>query len=192
MTTALPALSLRNDAIAPFQTMELVKSAQALEASGRSIIHMSIGEPDFTATPSVIEALNQALANGKSQYTPALGIAPLREAIATHYLRTEALVVDPACVIVTAGASAALTLACLALVNPGDEVLLTDPSYPCNRHFVAAANGIPKTIPVGAETMRPTAGVSESLQPLRACFAQASLFAHSHDHLAGWRHRRRS
>jgi aspartate/methionine/tyrosine aminotransferase len=132
--------------------MELVKSAQALEASGHSIIHMSIGEPDFTATPSVIEALNQALAQGKSQYTPALGIAPLREAIASHYLRTEALEVDPACVIITAGASAALTLACLALVNPGDEVLLTDPSYPCNRHFVAAANGIAKTIPVGAET----------------------------------------
>jgi aspartate/methionine/tyrosine aminotransferase len=152
MTKPLPALSLRNDAIAPFQTMELVKSAQALEASGRSIIHMSIGEPDFTATPSVIEALNQALAQGKSHYTPALGIAPLREAIATHYLRTEALEVDPACVIVTAGASAALTLACLALVNPGDEVLLTDPSYPCNRHFVAAANGIAKTIPVGPET----------------------------------------
>ena len=77
MTKPLPALSLRNDAIAPFQTMELVKSAQALEASGRSIIHMSIGEPDFTATPSVIEALNQALAQGKSHYTPALGIAPL-------------------------------------------------------------------------------------------------------------------
>ena len=152
MTNPLPALSLRNDAIAPFQTMELVKSAQALEASGHSIIHMSIGEPDFTATPSVIEALNQALAQGKSQYTPALGIAPLREAIASHYLRTEALEVDPACVIITAGASAALTLACLALVNPGDEVLLTDPSYPCNRHFVAAANGIAKTIPVGAET----------------------------------------
>ena len=152
MTKPLPALSRRNDAIAPFQTMELVKSAQALEASGHSIIHMSIGEPDFTATPSVIEALNQALAQGKSQYTPALGIAPLREAIASHYLRTEALEVDPACVIITAGASAALTLACLALVNPGDEVLLTDPSYPCNRHFVAAANGIAKTIPVGAET----------------------------------------
>jgi len=152
MTKPLPALSRRNDAIAPFQTMELVKSAQALEASGRSIIHMSIGEPDFTATPSVIEALNRALAQGKSQYTPALGIAPLREAIASHYLRTEALEVDPACVIITAGASAALTLACLALVNPGDEVLLTDPSYPCNRHFVAAANGIAKTIPVGAET----------------------------------------
>ena len=152
MTKPLPALSRRNDAIAPFQTMELVKSAQALEASGHSIIHMSIGEPDFTATPSVIEALNQALAQGKSQYPPALGIAPLREAIASHYLRTEALEVDPACVIITAGASAALTLACLALVNPGDEVLLTDPSYPCNRHFVAAANGIAKTIPVGAET----------------------------------------
>jgi len=111
MTKPLPALSRRNDAIAPFQTMELVKSAQALEASGHSIIHMSIGEPDFTATPSVIEALNQALAQGKSQYTPALGIAPLREAIASHYLRTEALEVDPACVIITAGASAALTLA---------------------------------------------------------------------------------
>ena len=148
----LPALATRNQHIAAFQTMELVKEAQALETAGRSVIHMSIGEPDFTAPEPVQAALQQALTEGRSQYTPALGIRQLREAIAEHYKQTEGLDVDPACIIITAGASAALTLACLALVNPGDEVLLTDPSYPCNRHFIAAANGIPKPVPVGIDS----------------------------------------
>jgi aspartate/methionine/tyrosine aminotransferase len=147
-----PSLAQRTFNIAPFQVMELVKQAAVLEAQGAPVIHMSIGEPDFTAPPRVLEALERAARGAKTQYTAAVGIAPLRQAIAEYYRDEFGLHVDPSRIIVTAGASAALSLACCALVNPGDEVLLTDPSYPCNRHFIAAFDGVPKAIPVGPET----------------------------------------
>jgi aspartate/methionine/tyrosine aminotransferase len=113
---------------------------------------MSIGEPDFTAPPGVLAALMQATQAAKTQYTAAVGLTPLREAIAQYYSDEYGLKIAPSRIIVTAGASAALSLACCALVNPGDEVLLTDPSYPCNRHFIAAVDGLPKLVPVGPET----------------------------------------
>ncbi|MFZ9406979.1 MAG: pyridoxal phosphate-dependent aminotransferase [Burkholderiaceae bacterium] len=147
-----PALANRTHAIAPFQVMELVKQATALQQQGHPVIHLSIGEPDFTAPPSVIDALERAARAGRAQYTPALGTPELREAIAQDTWRRHGVKIDPNRVVVTAGASAALTLACCALVNPGDEVLLTDPSYPCNRHFVAAFDGVPVGVPVGAQT----------------------------------------
>lgn len=149
---APPALAARTAAIEPFHVMELVKRAGALERSGRSIIHMSIGEPDFTAPQPVLEALERVAREGGTQYTAAVGIEPLRRAIARHYGDDFGVDVDPARIVVTAGASAALTLACCALVNPGDRVLLADPSYPCNRHFVAAFDGEPVLVPVGADT----------------------------------------
>jgi aspartate/methionine/tyrosine aminotransferase len=145
----LVRLAARVDAIAPFYVMELVKEAALLERAGRDIIHMGIGEPDFTAPEPVIEAAASALRRGVTQYTSALGIAPLREAIAAHYARAYGLAVDPARIVVTAGASAALLLACAALVDRDDEVLMPDPSYPCNRHFVAAAEGKPVLVPSG-------------------------------------------
>lgn len=146
------ALSSRSQAIAPFQVMELVKRAAAREAAGRPVIHMSIGEPDFTAPAPVVEALERAARAGHTQYTSALGLPALREAIAGFYARRHGVHVTPDRIIVTAGASGALTLACCALVNPGDQVLLTDPSYPCNRHFVAAFDGQAIGVPVGADT----------------------------------------
>jgi aspartate/methionine/tyrosine aminotransferase len=145
----LVRLAARVDAIAPFYVMELVKEAALLERAGRDIIHMGIGEPDFTAPEPVIEAAASALRRGVTQYTSALGIAPLREAIAAHYARAYGLAVDPERIVVTAGASAALLLACAALVDRDDEVLMPDPSYPCNRHFVAAAEGKPVLVPSG-------------------------------------------
>jgi aspartate/methionine/tyrosine aminotransferase len=138
--------------IAPFQVMEHVKRAVALERQGRSIIHLSIGEPDFTAPEPVVAALERAARDGRTQYTAALGIAPLREAIAADYLDRYRVQIDPARIVVTAGASAALTLACCALVDAGAEVLLTDPGYPCNRHFVAAFDGVARGVPVHADT----------------------------------------
>ncbi|MGE0310139.1 MAG: pyridoxal phosphate-dependent aminotransferase [Lautropia sp.] len=149
---ALPALSNRVARIAPFEVMELVKRANRLQAQGRPIIHMSIGEPDFSAPEPVIRRLEEVARGGGHGYTPAVGIEALREAIAGHYQRHYGVAVDPRRIVVTAGASAALMLACEALVNPGDEVLLTDPSYPCNRHFVAAVDGVPKLVPVGPGT----------------------------------------
>lgn len=149
-----PALRLaaRTERIEPFRVMELVKRARELEQAGRSIIHLSIGEPDFTAAPPVVAALQRAVDAGATGYTAALGVQALREAIARHAGQVHDVDLDPARVVVTAGASAALLLACCALVDPGAQVLMADPCYPCNRHFVSAFDGVPVTIPVGAES----------------------------------------
>jgi aspartate/methionine/tyrosine aminotransferase len=137
--------------IAPFHVMELAKMAAELEKQGRNIIHMGIGEPDFTAAPPVIEAAARAMADGKLQYTSAVGIPALRVAISAHYRRVYGLEISPSRIVVTAGASAALLLACAALVEKGSEVLMPDPSYPCNRHFVAAFEGRASMIPSGPD-----------------------------------------
>jgi aspartate/methionine/tyrosine aminotransferase len=131
--------------------MELAKMAADLERQGRSIINMGIGEPDFTAPPPVVEAAMRAMADGRLTYTTATGIGPLREAIAEHYQRTFGLKIAPERIVVTAGASGALLLACAALVDKRAEVLMPDPSYPCNRHFVAAFDGRAVLIPSGPE-----------------------------------------
>ncbi|HEX7635258.1 MAG TPA: pyridoxal phosphate-dependent aminotransferase [Noviherbaspirillum sp.] len=137
--------------IAPFHVMELAKMAAGLEQQGRHIIHMGIGEPDFTAPQQVIDAAARAMSDGRMQYTSAVGISALREAIAAHYQRVYGLQIAPSRIVVTSGASAALLLACAALVEKGAEVLMPDPSYPCNRHFIAAFDGQAKMIPSGPE-----------------------------------------
>jgi aspartate/methionine/tyrosine aminotransferase len=145
------SLASRLANIAPFHVMELAKMAAELERQGRHIIHMGIGEPDFTAPSPVIEAATRAMSDGKLQYTSAVGISQLREAISGHYQRAYGLDIAPSRIVVTAGASAALLLACAALVESGAEVLMPDPSYPCNRHFVAAFDGKARMIPSGPE-----------------------------------------
>lgn len=150
MSLTLP-LAQRLENIAPFHVMELSKRAAELEKQGRHLIHLGIGEPDFTAPPLIVEAATKALAEGRLQYTSATGIPALRHAIARHYQETFGLKIVPERIIVTAGASAALLLACAALVEKGAEVLMPDPSYPCNRHFVAAFDGVPRLIPCGPE-----------------------------------------
>jgi aspartate/methionine/tyrosine aminotransferase len=147
----LTNLASRLEHIEPFHVMELVKMAAVLEQQGRNIIHMGIGEPDFTAPPAVVAAAAQAMTERKLQYTPATGILALRDAISAHYLQTYGLTIPSSRIVVTAGASAALLLACAALVEIGAEVLMPDPSYPCNRHFVAAFDGVAKMIPSGPE-----------------------------------------
>ena len=142
-------LASRLDQIAPFRVMELIKMAAELEQAGRSIIHMGIGEPDFSAAQPVLNAAAAALAAGKTRYTPATGLPQLRLAISRHYQQTFGLDVAAERIIVTAGASAALLLACAALVERDSEVLMPDPSYPCNRHFVAAFEGIAKLVASG-------------------------------------------
>ncbi len=149
--TVRPLLATRLQQIAPFHVMELAKMAAALELQGRSMIHMGIGEPDFTAAPAVVAAAAQAMADGRMQYTSATGLPALRSAISAHYAQVYGIDVSPQRIIVTAGASAALLLACAALVERGREVLMPDPSYPCNRHFVAAFDGVAKMIPCGPE-----------------------------------------
>ncbi|HRE12729.1 MAG TPA: pyridoxal phosphate-dependent aminotransferase [Usitatibacteraceae bacterium] len=144
-------LAARTGAIAPFEVMEIQSLARGLEAAGRDVIHLEIGEPDFRTPAPVVEAARRALAERPMNYTSALGIAPLREAIARHYADRHGLAVDPARVVVTAGSSAALHLAFAAFLDPGEEVLLADPGYPCNRHFVSVLGGVPKAVPVGPE-----------------------------------------
>src|SRR5690606_13543301 len=115
----------------------------------RPMIYLNIGEPDFTAPPLVQAAAERAIRAGRSQYTPATGLPALRQAISGWYAQRFALDIDPARIVITAGASAALQLACLALIEAGDEVLMPDPSYPCNRQFVQAAEGRAILLPSG-------------------------------------------
>ncbi|MGN1056687.1 MAG: pyridoxal phosphate-dependent aminotransferase [Comamonas sp.] len=146
--------SSRAEKITPFYVMEVAKAAQALAqqvADGpEPMIFLNIGEPDFTAPEAVQQAAQRAITAGATQYTNALGLQALREAISDWYRSRFGLEVPAQRIVITAGASAALQLACLALVEPGDEVLMPDPSYPCNRHFVSAAEGVAKLIPTGA------------------------------------------
>ncbi len=144
------ALAQRLDEIAPFHVMEVIKRAAELEKAGRSTIYMCIGEPDFPPPQPVLDAASRALADGAAmRYTAALGLAELREAISGHYRTAFGVEVPAERIVVTAGASAALLLACAALVERDAEVLMPDPSYPCNRHFIAAFNGHAKLIPSG-------------------------------------------
>ncbi len=140
----------RMAAIEPFHVMELMAKAKALEAQGRDIIHMEVGEPDFPTPQPIIDAAQRFIAGGQVFYTHALGLPQLRAAIAGFYTTRYGVSVDPARIIVTAGASGALLLALGALISPGDEWLLTDPGYPCNRHFVRLLEGVPRALDVDA------------------------------------------
>lgn len=136
--------------IEPFHVMDILARAQAMEKEGRSIIHMEIGEPDFPTADGIVQAGIEALRSGRTHYTPALGLPELRAAIAASYpVRARP---DPGRIVVTPGASGALQLIFAALVNPGDQVLMADPGYPCNRHFVRLFEGEAVTIPVDAAT----------------------------------------
>jgi aspartate/methionine/tyrosine aminotransferase len=146
-------IAQRAQRVEPFYVMELAKAAQAMARDAapdqRSMLYLNIGEPDFTAPPLVQEAAIRAIHAGHSQYTQATGLSALREAISGWYASRFGLSIDPARIVVTAGASAALQLACLALIEAGDEILMPDPSYPCNRQFVQAAEGRAVLIPTG-------------------------------------------
>jgi len=136
--------------IEPFHVMALLARARELEAQGRSIIHMEIGEPDFPTPEPVLRAGIRALEKGELHYTPTPGLPQLRQAIAGFYRSRYGVEISPSRVIVTTGSSAALLLACAVLLDPGDEVLLADPGYPANRHFVRVVEGAPRAVPVDA------------------------------------------
>lgn len=149
---ASPPFAQRLAHIQPFRVMELLLRAKVLEAQGRDVIHMEIGEPDFPTPQPIVDAAMNALSTQSMQYTNAWGIEPLREAISRWYAEHYGADVPAARIIVTAGASGALLLALGAVVSPGDEVLLPDPTYPCNRNFVRAMDGTPRLIAVDAST----------------------------------------
>ena len=141
----------RTAEIQPFEVMEILARANDLERSGRHIVRMEIGEPDFTAPEPVVEAAARAMRNGLTAYTSALGITELRESIAGFYEKRYGVAVSPARIAVTSGASGALLLTLAALIDPGDEVLVPDPGYPCYRHFVRAFEGVARAIPVASD-----------------------------------------
>ncbi len=145
-------LAARMSGIATFQVLKLLARARELEAQGRSIVHMEIGEPDFPTPAPVTAAALEAVRHGDVHYLPALGLPALREAIARYYREHHGVEVSPERVIVTPGSSGALLLAMGVLLSPGDEVLLADPSYPANRHFIRFCEGVPVGIPCGPET----------------------------------------
>ncbi len=148
-------ISGRAQRIEPFYVMEVAKAASAMARevahSNAPMIFLNIGEPDFTAPPGVQEAAVRAIHEGATQYTQATGLQALRERISGWYRERFNVDVPASRIVITAGASAALQLACLALIEAGDEILMPDPSYPCNRHFVSAAEGKAVLIPTTAQ-----------------------------------------
>jgi aspartate/methionine/tyrosine aminotransferase len=147
-------ISNRAQRIEPFYVMEVAKAARLLGDkllnTERPMLYLNVGEPDFTAPPLVQEAAIRAVHAGNTQYTQASGMPELRERISHWYKQRFNVDIPATRIVLTAGASAALQLACLALINSGDEILMPDPSYPCNRQFVSAADGVPVMIPTTA------------------------------------------
>jgi len=143
-----PHIARRMADIAPFHVMDLLARARALEAEGRDIVHMEVGEPDFPTPEPVVRAGQQALAGGHTHYTPAAGLPELRAAISGLYAERHGIEVAPERIVVTPGASGALQLIMGVLVDPGDRVLLPDPGYPCNRNFVRLFEGEGTLVPV--------------------------------------------
>ncbi len=155
MTRGTSRISNRAQRIEPFYVMEVAKQARqmasALGNDAPPMLYLNIGEPDFTAPPQVQEAAARAIAAGRTQYTQATGLDTLRERISAWYASRFGVAVPARRIVVTAGASAALQLACLALIEAGDDILMPDPSYPCNRHFVSAADGNAVLLPTTAQ-----------------------------------------
>lgn len=151
----LPAtarVAQRLDGVEPFHVLELAARAAELEAAGRNIVHMEIGEPDFLSPKPVCEAGMRVIETGRLFYTPALGLPVLRETIARFYRTRYGVEVSPSRIIITSGASGALLLAIAVLIDNGDEVLMADPGYPCNRNFVRMMGGVADEIAVGADS----------------------------------------
>ncbi len=150
------------DQVNPFRVMTVMHRAAELEAEGREIIHMEVGEPDFVTAQPIINAAKAALDAGLTQYTAAPGISALRACVAQHYLQQYGVAVSPERILITPGASAGLMLLAHLLVEPGDEILLADPAYPCVRNFIHLVSGNPKLLPVSvAENYQPTVPMLE-------------------------------
>ena len=149
--------SRRAAEITPFEVMDVLSRAHELERAGRHVVHMEIGEPDFSAPPPVVEAGIRALRDGRTAYTATLGLPELRGAIAGHYEQKFKTKIDASRVVVTSGASGGLLTVAALYIEPGDEVLVPDPGYPGYRHFVRAFEGRARALDVGsAENFQPT------------------------------------
>ena len=144
--------SARSGAIEPFHVMALLARANELQAAGHDVIHLEIGEPDFSTAAPIVAAGQAALGAGHTRYTAARGLPALREAIAGFYAERYRLQIDPERILITPGGSGALLLASSLLVDPGKHWLLADPGYPCNRHFLRLVEGAAQLVPVGPQS----------------------------------------
>ncbi len=149
MATPMPA-ARRATRIEPFQVMSILERAKALEAQGRDVIHMEVGEPRFPLPAALVEAARRAVAEESMGYTPSAGLPALRQAIATRYGERYGLDIDPARVLVTPGGSGALQLALGSVLDISDGVLVTDPGYPCHRHMAVMVGADVRTLPLDA------------------------------------------
>lgn len=169
-------IAARVAAIPPFYVMEIVRRAKALEAQGRDVIHLEVGEPDFPTPADVTTAAMQALAAGETRYTESQGLPALRQAIAGYYRDRHGLLVDPARIQVTAGASGALLLAAAVTLDPGERLLMADPGYPCNPWFAQAVGAGVHRLPTTAATaFHPTV---DQLAALATPADRALILAH--------------
>jgi len=134
-------LSARAEAVEPFHAMAIGAQAAAMEAAGHDVVKLCLGEPDFGSPPAVRDAMREIMDGRPLPYTQAVGLPALRRAIADFYRDRHGVEIDPARVVVTSGASAALLLVIAATIDPGDEVILGDPSYPCNRQLIESFGG---------------------------------------------------
>lgn len=140
------------DKVNPFRVMNVMHRAAELEAQGRHIVHMEVGEPDFVTAQPIQDAAKLALDHGRTRYTTAPGIPALRNQLARHYADTYGVEVDASRILITPGASAGLMLLAHLLIEPGAEILLADPAYPCVRNFIHLTGGVPRLLPVGADS----------------------------------------
>ena len=152
LTRSRFTIAQRMRGVNPFRVMTVLERARALEAQGRSIVHLEVGEPDFVTAAPILEAGRAALAQGHTSYTPAAGLPQLRERISAYYSSDYDVDIAPQRIFVTPGASGALSLLAQLLLNPGDGVLMSDPGYPCNRNYVRLAGAEAQLVPVGPET----------------------------------------
>ncbi|HEX9398352.1 MAG TPA: aminotransferase class I/II-fold pyridoxal phosphate-dependent enzyme [Burkholderiales bacterium] len=161
----MPLTARRASEIQPFEVMDVLARAHELEAAGRRVLHMEIGEPDFTAPAPVVDAGVRALRDGLTAYTPTLGLHALREAIAGHYAARFSTTIPASRIAITPGASGALLTACALYVDPGDEILVPDPGYPGYRHFVRAFEGVARPL-----ALSPASGYQPTLEMVRAAW----------------------
>ncbi len=141
----------RCEKITPFIVMEIMEKIHKMEKSGINVIHMEIGEPDFNVPECVNQATVDALSANATHYTHSLGDIRLREAISQYHKTTYNTVIDPGQVLVTSGTSPGMLLLFSALLNPGDEVIISDPHYACYANFINYVQGVPVTVPVFEE-----------------------------------------
>jgi aspartate/methionine/tyrosine aminotransferase len=154
----------RRSAIPPFIAMEVLRAANTRAAAGKDVYHLELGQPDTPAPAAVIDAAKHALDNNRLGYTEALGIPPLRQAIAGHYRQAHDLDIDPGRIVVTTGSSGAFMLGFLAAFEPGDRVALAAPGYPAYRNILLALDLVPVDLPVGPETrFHPTPAMLDAL-----------------------------